>query len=121
MELVERLYGLSVFGIHAAACIDGTLPELDLVRLRRGAGAAGKAIVFARRDVAVGDTRAWLPGDGGGNAAVIRDIPRPDDCIETGRPICTVFAAGRDALACHAALVRQAARVYQQLAEWERS
>ena len=121
MELVERLYGLSVFGLHAAACIDGTLPELDLVQLRRGAGAVGKAIVFARRDVAVGDTRAWVPDDDAGNAAVIRDIPRPDECIPTGRPICTVFATGGDARACHAALVRRAAMVYQQLAEWERS
>jgi predicted ATP-grasp superfamily ATP-dependent carboligase len=121
MELVERVYGLSVFGLHAAACIDGTLPELDLVRLRRGAGAAGKAIIFARCDVAVGDTRAWLPGDDAGNAAGIRDIPRPGDCIHTGRPICTVFATGRDARACHAALVERAAHVYEELADWERS
>jgi predicted ATP-grasp superfamily ATP-dependent carboligase len=121
MELVERVHGLSVFGIHAAACVDGTLPELDLVRLRRGAGAAGKAIVFARRDVIVGDTRAWRPGDDAGRTAVIRDIPRPGDCIHTGRPICTVFASGRDARACHAALVQRAGRVYEELAEWERT
>ena len=60
MELVERAYGLSVFGAHAAACADGVLPEFDLARARRGAAAVGKAVVFARRDVAVGDTREWL-------------------------------------------------------------
>ena len=60
MELVERAYGLSVFGAHAAACANGVLPEFDLLRARRGAGAVGKAVVFARRDVVVGDTREWL-------------------------------------------------------------
>jgi predicted ATP-grasp superfamily ATP-dependent carboligase len=121
MELVERVSGLSLFGIHAAACIDGTLPELDAERLRRGAGAAGKAIVFARRDVAVGDTRAWLPAEHAGNAAAIRDIPQPGDRIRTGRPVCTVFATGRDAGACYAALMQRAERVYAALAAWERS
>jgi predicted ATP-grasp superfamily ATP-dependent carboligase len=113
MELVERAYDLSVFGAHAAACAAGALPEFDLVRARRGAGAVGKAVLFARRDVTVGDTRAWLED------ASIRDIPRPGERIRAGRPVCTVFAAGRDGAACHAALVRRAARVYDELAAWE--
>jgi predicted ATP-grasp superfamily ATP-dependent carboligase len=29
MELVERAYGLSVFGAHASACAAGTLPDFD--------------------------------------------------------------------------------------------
>ena len=117
MELVERAYGLSVFGAHAAACAAGALPEFDLVRARRGAGAVGKAVVFARRDVETGDTRAWLPGDA---AASVRDIPHPGERIAAGRPVCTVFATGRDGVACHAALVRRAERVYAELAAWER-
>jgi uncharacterized protein len=119
MELVERVYGLSVMGAHAAACVAGALPEFDLVRVRRGVGAAGKAIVFARRDVVAGDTRAWLPGDANGEATDIRDIPRPGARIRAGRPVCTVFAGGRDALACRAALVRRADFVYAELATWE--
>jgi predicted ATP-grasp superfamily ATP-dependent carboligase len=130
MELAERAYGLSVFVAHAAACAAGALPHFDLVRARRGAGAVGKAVVFARRDVTVGDTRAWLPPgnnvddvdnvDAVDAAATVRDIPHPGERIAAGRPVCTVFAAGRDGAACHAALVRRAERVYAELVAWER-
>jgi predicted ATP-grasp superfamily ATP-dependent carboligase len=113
MELVERAHGLSVFGAHASACLDGTLPAFDLARAQRRIDAAGKAIVFARRDVVVGDTRSWI-------AAGIRDVPHPAERIEAGRPVCTVFASGRDAAACYAGLVRRASRVYAELARWER-
>jgi predicted ATP-grasp superfamily ATP-dependent carboligase len=113
MELVERAYGLSVFGTHAAACRDGTLPAFDLAAARRRPGAVGKAIVFARREVVVGDTRAWL-GD-----QSVRDVPRPGQRIPAGRPVCTVLAGGIDAAACHGALVRRADRVYAALADWE--
>jgi predicted ATP-grasp superfamily ATP-dependent carboligase len=114
MELVEQAYDHSVFGAHAAACVAGSLPAFDLVQARRGAGAVGKAVVFARRDGAVGDTRPWLED------ASVRDVPRPGERICAGRPVCTVFAAGRDGAACHAALVRRAERVYEKLAAWER-
>jgi predicted ATP-grasp superfamily ATP-dependent carboligase len=113
MELVEQAYALSVFGAHAAACAEGVLPEFDLVRARGGARAVGKAVVFARRDVAVGDTRAWLED------ASVRDVPHPGETIRAGGPVCTVFAADRDGAACHAALVRRAEGVYEQLAGWE--
>jgi predicted ATP-grasp superfamily ATP-dependent carboligase len=114
MELVERAYGLSVFGAHAAACANGVLPEFDLLRARRGAAAVGKAVVFARRDVSVGDTREWLAD------ASVRDVPHPGERIPAGRAVCTVFAAGREAASCHAALVRRAERVYAELDCWER-
>jgi predicted ATP-grasp superfamily ATP-dependent carboligase len=113
MELVEQAYDLSVFGAHAAACVAGALPEFDLVRARSRARSVGKAVVFARREVTVGDTRAWLED------ASVRDVPHPGETIGAGRPVCTVFAAQRDGAACHAALVRRAERVYEQLAAWE--
>jgi len=113
MELVERAHGFPVFGVHADACRSGVLPDFDMVGRQRAIDAAGKAIVFARRDVTVGDTRAWI-------AAGIRDVPHPGDHIEAGRPVCTVFAAGRDASACYAELVRRATAVYADLAAWER-
>src|SRR5262249_42439256 len=70
MELVERAYGLSVFGAHTSACQDGTLPDFDVVRARRRAHAAvGKAVVFARHDIAVTGTRAWWPDDAGDRAS----------------------------------------------------
>ncbi len=120
MELVERAYGLSVFGAHAAACRDAALPAFDLVRARRGLDAVGKAVVFARRDVTVGETRAWLPDGGADGDVAVRDVPHPGERIDAGRPVCTVFATGGDGAACHAALVRRAARIYEELAGWER-
>ena len=115
MELVERAYGLSMFGAHAAACTAGALPAFDLARARRGAGAIGKAVVFARRDVVIGDTRAWLADPN------VRDVPHPGERIRAGRPVCTVFAEARDAAACSTALVRRADAVYAELAVWELS
>ena len=109
MELAERAYDVSVFGMHASACSIGTLPQFDLMKARRSGGAIGKAVVFARRDVVMGDTRAWL-GD-----ATVRDVPHPGERIPAGRPVCTVFANGADSTACHAALVERAQRVYSDL------
>ena len=113
MELVERAYGLSVFEAHASACASGRLPEFDLVRARRGAGAAGKAIIYARRDITVGDTRTWLT-----KHESIRDVPRPGASISAGRPVCTILAGARDTPTCHEALLESASRLYAQLEAW---
>ena len=113
MELVEDAYGLSVFEAHASACATGILPAFDLVHARRDRGAVGKAVIYARGDVTVGETRTWLT-----KHENIRDIPLPGSCIPSGRPVCTIFADGRDALTCHDALVQSASRVYAQLEAW---
>ena len=116
MELVERAYGLSVFGAHAGACHVGALPDFDLARARRNAPAAlGKAVVFARHDVTVGDTRTWSRETDAAAARDVRDIPRSGTCIRAGRPICTVLAEASTAAACYAALVARARRVYECL------
>jgi predicted ATP-grasp superfamily ATP-dependent carboligase len=110
MELVERAYALSVFDVHARACA-GELPAFELVRARAaGAGAIGKAVVYARHATTVGDTRPWLDDD------TVRDIPAPGEHILRGHPICTVFARARDTAACHRALVARAAAVYRAIA-----
>jgi predicted ATP-grasp superfamily ATP-dependent carboligase len=106
MELVERQYGVSMFAMHAAACDTGTLPAFDLDRARAGAGAYGKAIVFAQRDIVVDDTHAWLADSD------VRDVPKAGEHIAAGSPICTVFASGADASTCHANLVARAERIY---------
>ena len=113
MELVERAYGLSVFGAHVQACSAGALPTFDLAHARRHAPAVGKAIVFARRDVTLGDTRRWIEDPS------VRDVPHPGERIPSGRPVCTVFATGRDAAACYEALVRRADRLYAELVSFE--
>lgn len=94
MELVERQYGVSIFGVHAAACVEGVLPDFDLSSARRIRSVLGKAIVFARENAVVGDTRAWL-GD-----EAVRDIPKPGEPLTKGQPICTVFSEGPDVDAC---------------------
>jgi uncharacterized protein len=118
MELVELTYGLSVFGAHADACSEGVLPMFNLAAARDD-GAVGKAIVFARQDIVVGDTRAWLTA-GQHDLPAMRDIPHRGERIAAGRPVCSVFAAGRDTAACHAVLVERAQHVYATLAAWAR-
>ena len=115
MELAERAYGLSVFGAHAAACAERVLPAFDLRTATASAPVVGKAVVFARAAVRVGDTCAWLADD------EVRDVPRPGERIARGAPVCTVFATGVDGPACHAALVRKAEGVYDALASWQRA
>jgi predicted ATP-grasp superfamily ATP-dependent carboligase len=113
MELVERVVGVPLFALHAAACLRQEAPPVSLGWGRPPrVGALGKAIVFARGDVVPGDMRAWL------DDPTVRDVPRAGERIAAGSPVCTVFAEGMDAPACHAALVRRADRVYADLAAW---
>jgi uncharacterized protein len=115
MELVERAYGLSVFGAHASACRNGVLPDFDLAKVRGSAQAFGKAVVFARDDATIGDTAAWL-ATGEPYMHEIRDVPKPGTHLRAGHPICTVFATGRDSRECHEELVSRAGRVYAAVA-----
>lgn len=111
MELVERVHGISIFETHARACA-GRLPSFEIPRSRT-AGVLGKAVVYARRDVTAGDTQNWLDDQD------VRDVPTPGEAIRRGHPICTIFAHGRNAAACHAALARRAARLYRELERGE--
>jgi predicted ATP-grasp superfamily ATP-dependent carboligase len=103
MELLERGAGTPLFALHADACI-GQLPEAP----PRPAGVVlGKAVVFARREVTLGETREWL------RDPAIADVPHPGERISRGRPICTVFASGRNAGACLRALAWKARTIYR--------
>lgn len=102
MELVERAQGLSIFGVHARAS-RGNLPS-GLVGPTQ---VHGKAIVFARRGVLMGDTRPWAERD------FLADIPHPGEKIGQGHPICTVFASAKDAATCYYTLRKRAAAVYR--------
>jgi predicted ATP-grasp superfamily ATP-dependent carboligase len=102
MELIERAHGLSMFGAHVRAC-RGTLPTAP----SPDEEVEGKAIVFARRDLTLGDTRRWI------DHASFADVPHPGERIRRGHPICTVFAKGSDAKSCHQLLMRRAATVYR--------
>jgi uncharacterized protein len=103
MELLERGARPSLFALHTDACM-GRLPATPPRPVR---GVRGKAIVFARRQVIVGDALAWLRDPS------VADVPRPGERIARGRPICTVFASGTGAGGCLRALVTKAAAIYR--------
>ena len=93
MELVERATGVSVFGLHVAACRGDELPS----RITAASGVWEKAIVYATRTVAVPDTTERL-------ARGIRDVPHPAEVIRAGHPICTVLVSGATRSRCEDAL-----------------
>lgn len=105
MELIDRGGRLNVFEAHAAAC-RGALPTSEPGPPPE---VLGKAVLWARRPMTVGDTRGWLARDD------VRDIPFPGERIQPGHPICTVFARGPDDLTCYGRLVAAAAAVERQL------
>lgn len=101
MELVERATGESIWLAHIAACEGSLAPSLAPHR-ENTVPAYGKAVLYARRLVVLGDTTRWLDDND------VRDIPAPGERIARGSPICTIFACGRTSALCYAALVRQA-------------
>jgi predicted ATP-grasp superfamily ATP-dependent carboligase len=107
MELLERELGISLFALHANAC-EGKLPRQVLPE-RSTARTAGKAVVFARRDLTIDDSRAWLLMD------TIADVPHSGERITRGHPICTVFGTGSSVEACRRALLRRADWVYRSV------
>jgi predicted ATP-grasp superfamily ATP-dependent carboligase len=107
MELMEREGRVNVFQLHVDACCADALPRADYVAGRLS-GFRGKAILYAERDVTVGDTRTWLRRD-------IRDVPHPGESIKRGHPICTLFAADHSREACYRALLAQANELRQEL------
>jgi hypothetical protein len=101
MELVERATGQSVWLAHVAGCT-AALSNSSHAAGDSSSLAHGKAVLYARRPVVLGDTTRWLADDD------VRDIPAPGERIARGSPICTIFASGRTSALCYAALVRRA-------------
>jgi uncharacterized protein len=109
VELVERAYGVNVFGMHADACANGELPRHGLHHEPPLTRAWGKAIVFAREACAIDGTDAWLANPD------IRDVPQHGERFARGSPVCTVFAEGDNSASCYEWLKAKAARIYGQL------
>ncbi|HEY7896198.1 MAG TPA: ATP-grasp domain-containing protein [Gemmatimonadaceae bacterium] len=110
MELAERAFEFSVFDAHVSGSA-GQTPRFDLAAVRNDTSVdvIGKAVVFARRTVTVGDTWGWLEDPS------VSDVPQPRQRIRRGSPVCTIFARGVSEAACHAALVRRARKLYVQI------
>lgn len=113
MELVERACGIALFEAHASACRTRVLPPLRLHPDRPGE-VYGKAILYARQAVTIGDTDPWLA------AADVADVPHRGERMTAGQPVCTVLATGSSAEACLDRLARRAEAVYADLARWRR-
>jgi uncharacterized protein len=107
MELVERVLGVALFELHANGC-EGKLPSQVPMR-RTPVRIAGKAVVFARRNLTVGDTQGWLLID------TIADVPHAGERITRGHPICTVFGEASSLEVCRRTLLRRAEWVYRSV------
>lgn len=112
MELLERARGVRTFDLHTRSCLEGlpadTPPAIGADPPDRTSRAHGKAILFARRDLRLGDTEPWL-GRG------IRDVPWPFSRARRGTPICTLFATAPSPEACEAALRARARELEDQM------
>jgi predicted ATP-grasp superfamily ATP-dependent carboligase len=115
IEIAERAFAMPFFPAHVAACTSGALPSFDCATALERCDAVGKAIVYARRAVSVGDTSRWLEDPS------VRDVPRSGERFRPGQPICSVFATAAGSAACYRLLVSRAARVYAELEPVRRS
>jgi predicted ATP-grasp superfamily ATP-dependent carboligase len=106
MELAERAFGVSIFRLHLNGSVGNVL---EVAPQPRNFMAHGKAVVFARRDLVLGDTQAWLADP------TLADIPSSGSRIISGQPICTVFATGRDAASCERRLLARAQKLERAL------
>jgi predicted ATP-grasp superfamily ATP-dependent carboligase len=99
MELIEKVYSLPVFDLHIRAVIQGALPEINLTPVCKTDPPRfyGKAILYAEKEIMTPDTNRWLQSRVG-------DIPRPGERIQSGKPVCTLFAEGSTREACFSRL-----------------
>ena len=107
LECVEAAHEVGVIAAHLDGCA-GRLPSMPPAREPRRA--AGKAILFATREVRVGDTRSW-------QARGIRDVPHPRERISAGHPVCTLVSVQESPDAVLADLEARAAALRAELGE----
>jgi uncharacterized protein len=87
LEVVAAAHSVRPFAAHLDGCAGRLPPAAAADVLADPPVAAGKAVLFATRDLRVPDTRSW-PERG------IRDVPHPGEAIAAGHPICTLVATG---------------------------
>lgn len=100
IEVLERALGIAAIALHADACRDGTLPPEPV---RAAETVCGKAVLYARADLAVSEAFArFAEAEMCGPAwPDLADVPAVATPIRAGMPVTTVFAQ-RDS---HAAVV----------------
>jgi predicted ATP-grasp superfamily ATP-dependent carboligase len=109
LETIEAVHGVRSFTAHLEGCA-GRLPAGRATphASPQRPPAAGKAVLYAPRDVRAPDTRAWA-------ARGIRDVPHPGEPIGAGHPVCTLVATGRSPEAVLADLEARAAALRGEL------
>jgi predicted ATP-grasp superfamily ATP-dependent carboligase len=107
LECVEAAHEVGVFAAHLEGCA-GRLPSIPPAQAPHRA--AGKAILFARQDVRIGDNRGW-PARG------IRDVPHPRERIAAGHPVCTLVSVQESPDAVLADLEARAAALGAEIGE----
>jgi predicted ATP-grasp superfamily ATP-dependent carboligase len=92
IEILERALSFVSIRLHAAACLEGRLPDFSFMPDAMPAR-YGKAVLYADADVVVRDdfTRQVLRQNDGPWPRYA-DIPAPGTKIESGQPVLTVFA-----------------------------
>lgn len=119
MELIERATGFSLATAQLTACGFAVPGSTTLPAARRETWA--KAVLFApsplvvdERSQAALDTLAirWSDAD---RQPAVADLPLPPQTIHSGRPICTLFAAGPSPTAALRELRHRVHTVRQQL------
>jgi uncharacterized protein len=90
LELFEHLYGVNMFQLHVDSC-QGRLPS-EQISIKKNI-VWGKGILYAKEEIKLGDTSAWI-GRG------IADIPHSGEIIPDNAPVCTVFAQARTITDC---------------------
>jgi predicted ATP-grasp superfamily ATP-dependent carboligase len=95
IEVLERATGLESVALHAAA-FDNKAHLRELPPRSSPAKSAGKAIVYADGDGRVPRSFDRLVHEWHGASAWpgIADLPRIDESIKKGQPVCSVFAEG---------------------------
>lgn len=145
IEILERAYDFSAVRLHVDACqanardreagfeqeereeteelncthlsLFPLFPPVQSSSTSRSESSLGKAILYAREDVVIGDEfSAWIRRANSGRTwPVVADVPSPGVEIQAGHPIVTVFAAGPDDGRVFRDLEKLAAEAYESL------
>lgn len=94
----------NLFVAHLDAC-QGRLPT----RLATRARAAAQAVLYSEAEIRIPEGFLWPPW--------AADRPRPGSVIESGLPVCTVYAQGVSAEAARQSVLERAQRLRQAIAQ----
>jgi predicted ATP-grasp superfamily ATP-dependent carboligase len=105
VEILERTSGRHFIVLHAAACQDGRLPDVQPPDAPRTF--AGKAIVYATNDSVVSTQMPWMGREPESTWRSFADLPPAGQRIADGHPVVTVLGEGTSPAVVEATLREQ--------------